>query len=185
MFLRFFEEHQGSTFFGEPVSDALIQEGMVVQYFQNARFEWRPNLPAGMQVRLTDLGYLALRLYQGQYTGMQSNLIDHRLETPSDLHVRAFVSQALVSANTPNTLYVVVQDASKNYHPIENALVSISVINSFGKQLFDFQVTSRDGVVQMTIPGYNLRPREPVQIIVTVEADQQTEQTSTWYRIWY
>ncbi|NOY99215.1 MAG: hypothetical protein GXP40_08450 [Chloroflexi bacterium] len=47
------------TIFGYPITEAFTNEdGMLVQYFQRARFELHPDLPAGQQVQLTPLGDL-------------------------------------------------------------------------------------------------------------------------------
>jgi len=45
--------------FGYPVTEEFVNlQGIRVQYFQRARLEWRPEMPAGQQVLLTSLGQL-------------------------------------------------------------------------------------------------------------------------------
>jgi hypothetical protein len=45
--------------FGYPITEEFVNlQGIKVQYFQRARLEWRPEMPAGQQVQLTSLGQL-------------------------------------------------------------------------------------------------------------------------------
>ena len=41
-FLEFFEENGGIAQFGYPISSFEFHDDLIVQYFQRARFEWRP-----------------------------------------------------------------------------------------------------------------------------------------------
>ena len=55
-FLQFYRSYGGLDIFGYPRTEAMQQDGMTVQYFQRARFEYHPDLPVGQQVQLTLLG---------------------------------------------------------------------------------------------------------------------------------
>lgn len=55
-FLKFFEENGGAAQFGKPISPFEYHDSTLVQYFEKARFEWKPSMPEGQQVALTDLG---------------------------------------------------------------------------------------------------------------------------------
>ena len=56
-FLTFYDQHGGQDRFGNPISGSEFQPGgRLVQYFERARFEWHPELPAGQNVMLADLG---------------------------------------------------------------------------------------------------------------------------------
>jgi hypothetical protein len=55
-FLQFYRDHSGLDAFGYPRTEAFKQDGLTVQYFQRARFEYHPELAAGEQVQLTLLG---------------------------------------------------------------------------------------------------------------------------------
>ncbi|MBM4422959.1 MAG: hypothetical protein FJ030_06140 [Chloroflexi bacterium] len=56
--LAYFDSHGGLAVFGYPITDDFRDEstGLVVQYFQYARFEWHPENPEGSQVQLGRLG---------------------------------------------------------------------------------------------------------------------------------
>jgi len=57
-FLTFFDKYGGVAIFGYPITDEFVdpQSGLLVQYFQRARFEWIPNNPERYQVQLGLLG---------------------------------------------------------------------------------------------------------------------------------
>ncbi len=66
-FLKFFDEHGGLEIFGYPITEQFFDSNeRLVQYFQRARFEWRPDNPEGFQVQLgllgDELGYSRPRL---------------------------------------------------------------------------------------------------------------------------
>ena len=55
-FLQFYRANGGLDIFGYPRTEAIQQDGMTVQYFQRARFEYHPDLAVGQQVQITLLG---------------------------------------------------------------------------------------------------------------------------------
>jgi murein DD-endopeptidase MepM/ murein hydrolase activator NlpD len=55
-FLQFYRTHGGLDSFGYPRTEAIQENGLTVQYFQRARFEYHPELAAGQQVQITLLG---------------------------------------------------------------------------------------------------------------------------------
>jgi len=65
-FRDFFRRWGGVYIFGYPLTEEKTENGITVQWFQKARFEWVPPNPAGFQVRLTPLGHQA---HAGQPAG--------------------------------------------------------------------------------------------------------------------
>ncbi len=55
-FLAFFKENGGTVQFGQPISSPFLQNGVLNQDFQSARFTWKPYLPPGKRVQLEPLG---------------------------------------------------------------------------------------------------------------------------------
>ncbi|MEK7326291.1 MAG: hypothetical protein AAB217_13640, partial [Chloroflexota bacterium] len=56
MFQEFYEGHGGLAMFGAAISPELVENGVQVQYFENGRLEFHPQLPEGNQVILGNLG---------------------------------------------------------------------------------------------------------------------------------
>lgn len=59
-FLQFWRERGGLSIFGYPLTDELQEDGQVVQYFERAVFEWRPENDDPWKVLLRRLGAAAL-----------------------------------------------------------------------------------------------------------------------------
>jgi len=55
-FLVYFREHGGLEIFGYPLTEAFVDQGLLVQYFQKARMEWHPENPVPYKVQLGLLG---------------------------------------------------------------------------------------------------------------------------------
>ncbi|MCX7623198.1 MAG: terpene cyclase/mutase family protein [Thermomicrobium sp.] len=56
-FRAYWERFGGLEAFGYPLSEEFVEDGMVVQYFEQARFEWHPGVwPERFDVLLTRLG---------------------------------------------------------------------------------------------------------------------------------
>ena len=61
-FLKFFRENGGIYIFGYPISQEIIEDGRIVQYFQRARFEYHPqHAGTRYEVQLGLLGDAILR----------------------------------------------------------------------------------------------------------------------------
>lgn len=51
-FLSFLEAHGGTELFGQPITEIQVEEGVIVQYFENARLEREPMDTGGSGVRI-------------------------------------------------------------------------------------------------------------------------------------
>lgn len=184
-FLQFYDEHSGAIYFGSPVSEMILENGQIVQYFEYARFEYRPNKPAEMKVGLTNIGRLAMKKKYGSapMPPPSSGLGPGELLEAPAIHARAFVGRALVAPGSPNTLYVVVQ--FPDFKGVANAKLNITVLVGNKAISLPVAVTDADGIAKIELDGFNLAPQLPVQLQVVVNYMEQTVKTSTWYRIWY
>ena len=63
-FLEYFRARGGVDIFGYPISGQATENGVVVQYFQRARLEWRPGNPARYRVQP---GLIGLEYYLRRY----------------------------------------------------------------------------------------------------------------------
>ena len=62
-FLTYFDENGSLDAFGYPISEELVENGFVVQYFQRARFEYHPeHVGTPYEVQLGLVGDEVLRL---------------------------------------------------------------------------------------------------------------------------
>ncbi|HEY9086631.1 MAG TPA: hypothetical protein VIO36_00580 [Anaerolineaceae bacterium] len=192
-FLQFYDFYQGATYFGNPISDVELDNGRMVQYFENVRLEWRGEIVNGRHVGLSHLGRMQYdMLYQGRPKPTPSTpqgpfLGPATQATSGGLNVRAFVKHSLLPANGEQTLYIVVQDQS--FQPVPNAAISVIVTkpNGLGQQSYRPDDTDANGISVLTFQVGDVPVKEIVSIQVTASLPQQQieQSTTTWFRIWW
>jgi hypothetical protein len=151
-FLEFYERHGGQKQFGLPISDAELHSGRTVQYFQNARFEYYPELPVGQWIRLADLGS---QYFDRHGEDQTLRLASRGANTPNSirsLRVRAYPERAVTGKSGSQTVYITVQD--QRLLPVADAKV-ILLLKMPDKQEKSFIVpamTNDDGITKYTFP---------------------------------
>ena len=185
-FLDYFEANGGAAIFGYPISNFEIREGLIVQYFQRARFEWHPGLPPGKRVKLTNLGkrYFDFlgeyprRLTPPPYPGAQ------RPDVVLSIQARLFAKHAVLSQNGTQTLYITVQD-QKNF-PLAGAEVTLSITWSSKEknQVIVNGTTDKAGILTHTF-AFADKPVGQVVVVATVTYAEYQTQAVTSFRLWY
>jgi hypothetical protein len=183
-FLQFYDAHEGAAYFGNPLSELEIHDGRYVQYFERTRLEWQPEMPSGHRVAISDLG----KVYMDSRLGEAARLTDPNNRSapgqPTHIIARAFVDQALLPANSRQTVYIVVQDV--NLMAVANANVVVAVFLPDGLQdVYRPVVTNVDGISRFSFDIGNLPVKEVVRVEVDVESQGMTSHTVTWFRIWW
>jgi hypothetical protein len=183
-FLDFYQAHGGQAQFGNPISPFEFHENLIVQYFENTRFEWRADRPEGQRVVLTDLG----RLYFNRLGEDQSQLrplrpLDATISSVLAIHARAFVKYAITQPGGRETVYVVVQ--SQTNQPVANANGMATVHFTDGHTEEYYFTTNSSGLGSFTFSFENQAAGKliPIEIIVTYQGF--AARTTTSFRIWY
>ena len=182
-FLGFFKENGGVSQFGYPISNFETQDGWIVQYFQNARFEWHPQNQDGQWVTVSDLGSQYFHILNENPRRLSpSTQYNIPAQAPVDIKVRAFVSRPILSLSGIQTLNVIVQDQTNS--PVENADVSFILrIPGMGDQYLDMNPTNSHGISRIQFPIQMDRPAI-IEILVTTHYDTLTRQTRTSFQVW-
>jgi hypothetical protein len=182
-FRDFFLEYGGISQFGYPISGIELYNGRLVQYFQRARFEWRPELPSGQRVALADLG----RLYFDATTENPEIQLpkrdNHSPQSILNLRARAFVGSSVMPLRGEQTLYIIVQD--QNLLPVSYAQVVIVAVYPSGKQdRIILPITNDHGFSSVS---FSVDETEIgiVQIQVDVTSGKLQQKTLTSFRLWY
>jgi hypothetical protein len=182
-FLDFFNAYGGVSQFGYPFSEIEIRNDRIVQYFQRARFEWRPELPSGQRVVISDLGRM--------YFDVRRENIEHQRPVSEanipqvilSLQTRAFVVQPVIGKEGSQTLFVVVQD--QNLLSISHAEVSFVVKYPSGKEVqYDMPATNAHGITSLSFETNEVH-YGVAEISVFVHHAKIQEQTRASFRIWY
>ena len=184
-FLDFFKENGGVNRFGHPISPFEFYNDMIIQYFENARFEWRPGNPEGQRVVLTDLG----RIYFDQL-GEDAGFLrpaEISQDAPTNkvlrLQVRAFPAKAVTTTNDQQTIYVIVQD--QNLKPVGRAKGTATIRLPSGETMQkEFDIN--DNGVGIFNFGYRDQPNgKLVNVEISVMYSNLKRKTTTSFRIWY
>jgi hypothetical protein len=182
-FLDFYDAHQGQIYFGQPITEIEIREGLYVQYFEKVRLEWHPERESGQRVVLTDLGRIYFDTRVGDPVLLEPAPANNLIGEQTKINVKAFVNKALVSNNETETIFVIVRDQYLN--PIQSAGVTVVITRTDGqKERYRPPVTNFDGISKLELSVNNM----PLLSIVSIQviANYQDMQTSstTWFRVW-
>lgn len=185
-FLEFYDRYGGQEVFGLPISNLLkLPNNRLVQYFENARFEWWPELPSGMRVHLTDLG--RMDFYRNKFP---IELLNCKLDLeiisrkPIKPRVMAFPAKIAIQPSEIQTIYIVVRD--QNLNPLENIPVSLQVVVE-GKTTDPVRLKETDstGLSLGAIPLGNYKPGTKVEVVVTAIVQDKTVTSRTSFLIWW
>jgi hypothetical protein len=185
-FLQFYDRYQADKFLGQPISDAEWLDGRLVQYFQRARMEWRPERPAGQRVTLTDLGKLDFDISHGNPRDLiATNPIP---VVPFEIQMYAFSERPLLASGQQQRVYVIVRDQYKQ--PLKGIQVDLTVQYPDGRvgRVVGSQPTNEDGVTQASFPVDNVRPNQIISVLVETVPNDLVKikgSATTWFRIWW
>lgn len=182
-FLEFFDQNGGLEFFGYPISPFEFHNTQIVQYFENARFEWRPGLAEGQRIGLTDLGRIYFDQLGEDPAFLKSTPLDAGPNPVLSLRVRAFPDNAVTEPDDEQTIYVLVQD--QNLQPVAGASGAASIRLASGHIMQQsFTVNSR-GVGVFSFGFTNQPNGQLVNVDINVTYNGLAGKTSTSFRIWY
>jgi len=183
-FRQFYDAHDGLEAFGLPISDIEIAEGHYVQYFERARFEWRPENPPGERVILTDLGKRHFDLVVRDLQLMRPEPPPNAIIAQVVPQVKAFVAQALIPSGGEQTLFVIVRDQYDR--PIAGAGVLVTQVGPGGlRNTYRAVETDADGITRFTFFAGRFQPQTVITLQVKVIVPGSEAEAQTWYRIWY
>jgi hypothetical protein len=183
-FLDFFKANGGAAQFGNPISPFEFHDKIIVQYFERARFEWRPDRPEAQRVVITDLG----RIYFDQLGEDTAHLKpvapqDATINPVLSIKVRAFVEKSVTLPSGQQTVYVIVQ--SQTSQPVKDASGKIVVHWPDGSAVEYFFVTNGSGIGTAPFSFSNQKQGELVPIDVIVVYQGLSGSTTTSFRIWF
>jgi len=184
-FLEFYKANGGPTQFGNPISPFELSDGLIVQYFEAARFEWHADRPSNERVAISELG----RIYFDQLKEDPAQI--KSIEPPSptinpvlSLKVRAFVLKAVTLRSGQQTVFIVVQNQTAN--PVFNATGKIVVKLPDGSILESLPFTTNAaGIAKVPFTFSNQKAGELVPIEITVSFEGITATTKASFRIWF
>jgi hypothetical protein len=181
-FLDFFKANGGVERFGQPISPFEYRNDLIVQYFENARFEWKPWMPDGQRVSVADLGRPYFDL-QKEDPNRLKPLDGNQSGNPVQLQVHAFVWKAVTLASDQQLVYVIVQD--QTLQPVSGAQGTATIRWADGTSGSLSFSTNSSGVGIVPLTFVNQPYGKMVYIDIYVTKDSLSATTTTSFRIWY
>ena len=180
-FLEFYKSNGGSKQFGSPISPFDSSDNLIVQYFENTRFEWRGDRQS---VVISDLG----RIYFDQLKEDPARLKpidqpDATINPVLSIKLRAFVLKAVTLQSGQQTVYIVVQNQTSK--PVFNAIGKAVVELTDGTSQEYAFTTNSAGIAQIIFNFKDQKSGELVPIEVVVNYQSLTSTTKTSFRVWY
>jgi hypothetical protein len=171
-FLAYFQQHGGERIFGLPITEPIMENGRLVQYFQRQRMEWWPERAPNERVQLTLLGttYAEQRINAQQMAPMRDNREQPNGATPTPPVTRLIASvsikEPIARQSGTQTIYVLVTDQSGL--PLAGANVEVVVHSSLKDHPYSGFVTSDRGIAAVTFPIQPDSPGKTIAVDVTV-----------------
>jgi hypothetical protein len=183
-FLEFYKAHDGPMQFGNPISPFESSDGLIVQYFEGARFEWRADRPPEQRVVITELG----RFYFDQLKEDPAQLKPVQQSNATiipvlDIKARAFVLKAVVLNSAQQTVYISVQSQTGQAVPNATGKALVKFPNGTSQE-FSFTTNTR-GIAQITFTFSEQKAGELIPIEISVNYQGLSATTKTSFRIWF
>jgi hypothetical protein len=182
-FLDFYRHHGGPDRFGIPISPMELHDGVLVQYFESARFEWRTEGFRGRVVP-TDLGRIYFDVL-AEDPAQRSPIPpqDAAINPVLALRVRAYVAKSITRTSGEQAVYVIVRNQTNR--PVSNASGAATITLADGtKQAINFTTDAR-GVALIAFSFNHQIAGEMVPIEISVLYQNLSATTRTSFRIWF
>ena len=180
-FLNYYRAQGGVDMYGYPVSGYLNEGGLIVQYFQRARFEWHPEKAAGFRVQTAAIGQLYVDYFGTQFGESEGPA---SLGRPTQLIARASVMSAITRRGGSQTGYVTVTDQLGN--PVAGASAILVVNYPSGAITYNLPATNASGLTFQTFPVGTVKPGQIVTMVFYITySSNLTTTTRTSYLMWY
>ena len=183
-FLTYFDKHGGLEIFGYPITEFKLENGRIVQYFQRARMEWHPELPADQRVQLGNLGeiYALTRLDPSL---LQPPSAAYRPNVPqiTTLSAKASLRWAITGTTGQQILHVYVSD--QRGRPVSGAAAAAVVRFPSGNVNVPLSATDANGHAQAMFPLSKVNPGQSVVVQVRTSWATLVAETQTSFFVWW
>jgi hypothetical protein len=208
-FLDYFDEHGGLDVFGYPITELLVERGLIVQYFQRACLEWHSENSHPDKVQLGILGEIDINK-KLEEKKLDPTLLDPQpppaiitpptspatsassaspTTTPTPMppvtaiDVSASVKYAITGQESYQTVYVYVTD--QRGRGLSGAQVSFVAHYTIEDRNFSTPPTDTSGYTRHTFSVGNPLPGYIIVIDVTVTYGDLTSTTQTSFLPWW
>ncbi len=157
-FRPFYQANGGAALFGLPITEVFIENGRLVQYFENARIEWLSEAPSGSAARLSNLG-------QQYLASVEAGLQAESLPKPQ-ITAESWAALPVANLDDLQTLFVRVVDEYN--HPVSGAEPRMDIYAPSGVESHSLTATSDNGQAALNLPLTAFEPGARVEYDVFV-----------------
>ena len=184
-FLEYWRNNGGLDMFGYPITEYMIENGRIVQYFQRAKMEWYPEKPEGQRMHLAPLGAIYYDWAQLDRNRLKANPKSAGIaQQVTSIRARASVLDAVVARSESQTAYVFVSDQLGN--PLSGVAVTLIVHFADGDKSFTLTPTNELGATFHTFNVGKAVPGTIISMEFVVAYPGLTQiRTRTSYMVWF
>lgn len=184
-FLSYYEQNEGETVLGPPISPQLDEGELRVQYFRNGRLEWHPDAPPALRVRLGPLGQ-AHYLQEGS-SRMQCDVLARPVDISPDLVVEVDATVKAPVLYTGDEQVVFATITTPSGQPVPGLAVNLSASyqgETFAQPLGE---TDEDGNVvgPLTLPAFVPGEEVAVEVSASGPGDQILGESALTFKTWW
>lgn len=183
-FLVFYETYNGAELLGKPLSPQVNEGGLRVQYFENARLEWRPELPQAQRVQVSILA-------QNHFDAEMAFTYRREVARPvssagiTAVQLTAAVRYPVLYAGEKQVLSAMVQ--TSDGRPVSDIRLIATLL--FDDEQIDLEmgITDDSGRAQLALDLGAIPPGKEVQVRVTaVRSDgEEVGHHTLVFRTWW
>ena len=182
-FLTFYEKYNGELLFGRPITPQIDEAGMRIQYFDNARLEWHPELPLDYRVQVGLLGEAHYRQVGLFLNPGRSRPLDSA--TVREAIISASFRAPIMYRGDNQVVYVQVQ-TPEGHRPVTGVKIELAISYNGRTELMELDETDGAGYTQGDLALGNVAPGQNVKVRVTASAPggPTIGTTSQSFRVW-
>jgi hypothetical protein len=184
-FRDYFLANGGREVFGLPLTEFMEQDGLWLQWFENARFEWRPDLPNGQRVQLTNLGEINYERLRGALPQVDAPSAVDQAAAPSTpeaiiLHILP-ENPVLVLGNLQRVELVAMDPAGQ---PLPGTDITLYVSTSTSQRVIVAPPTDINGGVWVELGVVEGACTEVVQLRAVAETAGAVAFSNSQFTLW-
>lgn len=184
-FLSFYEQNQGDTVLGPPISPQLDEGELRVQYFRNGRLEWHPDAPRALRVRLGPLGQ-AHYLQEGS-NSMQCTVLARPVDISPDLVVEVDATVKAPVLYTGDEQVVYAKITTPAGQPVPGIAVRLSATYQGETFVQTLGQTDEDGNVEgaLSLPSFVPGKEVAVEVSASGPGDRVLGKSALIFKTWW
>ncbi len=165
-FLDFYDEFNGEVLLGAPISAQLDEGDLRVQYFENGRLEWRPELPVEQRIQVSRLGQAHFDAEMS--FSYRQKLLAQPVPFAGVARVDVFTSveAAVLYAGDEQTLYATI--LTPEGRPVSGISAQVTISFDDNETVLALGQTDAEGRLAVTLPDLNAPPGTQVLLQTAV-----------------